>query len=84
MRLEDLHNDRALRGLFEFFELPLPGWRHRRLSARRPVNTKALAKQKVAQAGGEQLGDPAGWPAAYREQLRRICTEQAGELGYRI
>jgi hypothetical protein len=84
MRLEDLHTDRALRGLFEFFELPLPRWRHRRLSARRPVNTKTQIKEKVAQAGSEQLGDPAGWPAAYREQLRRICSEQALELGYRI
>lgn len=84
MRLEDLHDDRTLRGLFEFFELRRPGWLDRRLSARKPVNTKTQIKRQVAQAGSEQLGDPAEWPVAYREQLRRICREQAVELGYQV
>ena len=73
-----------LRGLFDFFGLARPRRAQRMWSARRPVNTKAAVKRKLARAGSEPLGDPADWPAAYREQLRRICADAAADLGYRI
>lgn len=84
IRLEDLHDDGVLRGLFDFFELPCPGRVHRQRSARRPVNTKGPIKRQLARAGCEVLGDPAGWPASHREPLRSICAAAALELGYRI
>ena len=83
VRLEDLHDDAVVRGLFAFFDLPLPGRIHRALAARRPVNRKVAIKRQVAQAGCEQLGEPAQWPDAYREPLRRLCGQTALELGYR-
>jgi hypothetical protein len=84
VRLADLHDDEVIRGLFDFFELPRPRRVQRRRSARRPVNTKARIKRALVRAGGEQLGDPAGWPASYREPLRSICGATARELGYPV
>lgn len=84
IRLEDLRDDAVLRSLFDFFGLPLPKWRHRALSARRPVNMKTKVKAKVAQAGSGDLGDPAQWPAVYRDALRSICEQRAHALGYDV
>jgi hypothetical protein len=84
VRLEDLQADGVLCDLFDFLKLPRPRWVHRRISARRSTNLKVAIKRRLEQAGAEQLGDPAAWPARYREQLRSICGERALELGYRL
>jgi hypothetical protein len=84
LRLEDVHGDGALAGLYDVFGLPVPPKEAIAQVLATPVNLKIADKQLVASARDDLLPSFNRCPAAIGETMRRLCGPIAERLGYRI
>jgi hypothetical protein len=80
--MEDLHDLKVVRSLYDFFGLARPDPVRLFRAARRNVNGKREIKRAVLASKTDALPAYDRWPARDRDRLAELCGETAAALGY--